>query len=80
MSKKIQELADNISTLNSQLSSALEELSVEATRIYGKPLVADLCNGDEIEFRLANDNGDVIDALEIEVRLETLIKKAMEGE
>lgn len=76
MSAKLQKLADRVDTLNSQLVGALEELSKEATRIYGKPLVADLCNGGEIEFRLADDNGDIIDALEIEVHLETLIKKA----
>ena len=73
---RIQELADRVSTINNQLSAALQELSVEATRIYGKPLVADLCNWGEIEFRLADDNGDIIDELEIEVRLETLIKKS----
>lgn len=75
MSTKIQKLAYRVSTLSSKLSGALEELSIEATKIYGKPLVADLCNGGEIEFRLADDNGDIIDSLEIEVRLETLVKK-----
>lgn len=73
MKSKIQKLADNVYAVNSRLSIALQALSIEATKIYGKPLVADICNGDEIEFRLADDNGDIIDALEVEVRLEELL-------
>lgn len=73
---RIQKLADRVININSQLGAALQELSVEATRIYGKPLAANLCNWGEIEFRLSDDDGYIIDALEIEVRLETLIEKS----
>ncbi len=44
-----------------QLSMALERLGVLASSIYGEELNADLCNGEEIEFRHPGDElGEVI--------------------
>jgi hypothetical protein len=40
---------------SNKLMCALEDLSVIASNLYGKPLVADMCNGGEIEFRTEDD-------------------------
>ena len=43
------------------LTSALEELGMLASDVYGEELIADLCGGAEIEFRHPNDElGEVI--------------------
>lgn len=51
-----------------RLSAALEELSNIATKIYGEDLQADLCGGEEIEFRRRNDDGyfDDFDCIRLE--------------
>ena len=41
----------------------MQKLSQIATKIYGKELVADMCEGGEIEFRV---NGDNFSCLRIE--------------
>lgn len=38
-----------------RLSNSLQQLSVAASRLYGEELDAEICAGDEIEFRTAND-------------------------
>ena len=37
------------------LSDSLQLLSIAASRLYGEELDAEICTGDEIEFRTAND-------------------------
>ena len=37
------------------LSNSLQYLSIAASRLYGEELEAEICAGDEIEFRTAND-------------------------
>lgn len=38
-----------------RLSNSLQQLSVAASHLYGEELDAEICAGDEIEFRTAND-------------------------
>jgi hypothetical protein len=42
---------------SNKLDSALQELSSISSKIYGKELQADICDGDEIEFRELDENG-----------------------
>ena len=37
------------------LSNSLQYLSIAASRLYGEELEAEICAGDEIEFRTASD-------------------------
>ena len=37
------------------LSNSLQLLSIAASRLYGEELDAEICAGEEIEFRTAND-------------------------
>ena len=50
-------LEKKVYELSSKLNGALNELSEAATKINGQPLVADLCGGDEIEFRRLDKDG-----------------------
>lgn len=54
------------------LSSALGNLSSIASEIYGEELQADLCGGDEIEFRRIDEHG-VVDDFDC-IRIEDLEK------
>ena len=38
-----------------RLSNSLQQLSVAASQLYGEELDAEICAGNEIEFRTAND-------------------------
>lgn len=38
-----------------RLSNSLQQISVAASHLYGEELDAEICAGDEIEFRTAND-------------------------
>lgn len=38
-----------------RLSNSLQQISVAASQLYGEELDAEICAGDEIEFRTAND-------------------------
>ena len=38
-----------------RLSNSLQQLSVAASQLYGEELDAEICAGDEIEFRTVND-------------------------
>ena len=52
---------------SNELMASLERLSVIASEIYGDELNADICQGEEIEFRIPGDElGEVI-------RMENLI-------
>ena len=50
----IRKLYDEVIRQKSKLDNAIELLSKRASEIYGKDLVADLCSGFEIEFRLSD--------------------------
>lgn len=52
----IRELYDEVLRQKNKLDIATEQLSKRASEIYGKDLVADLCSGSEIEFRLSDYN------------------------
>ena len=56
-----------------QLQSALGQLGAAASDILGYEVVADLCNGEEIEFREVCDNG-VADTFSC-IRIEEIIDK-----
>lgn len=58
-----------------KLMCALEELSVIASNLYGKPLVANMCNGGEIEFR-TEDDPDGLDSTSL--RIEDIIRRYYE--
>lgn len=53
---KIRKLYDEVLRQKNKLDNAIELLSKRASEIYGKDLVADLCSGFEIEFRLSDYN------------------------
>lgn len=56
-----------------KLMCTLEDLSIIASDLYGEELVANICNGSEIEFRIEDDP----DGLEsISLRIEDIIEKA----
>ena len=74
-------LYDEVLRQKNKLDNAIELLSKRASEIYGKDLVADLCSGFEIEFRLSDyDNPHTTgeNALCIEITIEELEK--MEAE
>lgn len=55
--KQIIKLNDEILSLHIELSSKLQELARAASKKLGYDVIADLCNGAEIEFRVINDDG-----------------------
>ena len=68
---KIQQLKkaeEKVLDASTKLSFALGHLSSIASEIYGEELQADLCNGDEIEFRRIDEHGfvDDFDCIRIE--------------
>lgn len=52
----IRKLYDEVLRQKNKLDNAIELLSKRASEIYGEDLVADLCSGFEIEFRLSDYN------------------------
>lgn len=76
MKKKFRSLTRvNANVINKavDLSNELQKLSIIASEIYGEELIANLCNGFEIEFRTMDDT-DGLNS--ISLRLEDIIKKA----
>lgn len=59
---------NRVSKLNSELIIELGSLSALASKLLGYDVVADLCNGDEIEFRrvLSDGRPDSDDCIRIE--------------
>lgn len=55
--KQIIKLSNNVLSLSIDLSSKLQELARVASERLGYDVVADLCNGAEIEFRTIKDDG-----------------------
>lgn len=51
---------DMVLSRSNDLVMALNELSVQASEIYGEELVATICNGEEIEFRVNGDADSII--------------------
>lgn len=58
---------------NNKLMCALEKLSIIASDLYGEELVANICNGGEIEFRTGYDP-DGLDSTSL--RFEDIIERA----
>ena len=74
--KQLRKIESKIYGLSADLTAELEKLSSVATDILGYDVVADICNGSEIEFRTTNDRGFVDDFSCI--RLEDVINKLKE--
>lgn len=55
--KQIIKLNNNVLSLSIDLSSKLHELARATSERLGYDVVADLCNGGEIEFRRVMDDG-----------------------
>ena len=73
----IRELYDEVLRQKNKLDNAIELLSKRASEIYGKDLVADLCSGFEIEFRLSDYDSPFSEdknVYNIEITLEELEK------
>ena len=62
--------------LSSELISALEKLSAMASEVLGYEVSADICNGNEIEFRPVgkNDRPDAFETIMIETVINALKK------
>ena len=70
----IRELYDEVLRQKNKLDNAIELLSKRASEIYGKELVADLCSGFGIEFRLSDYN-DPYSTGENDYLIETTIEE-----
>jgi len=59
---------EQVYNLSNRLSLALQNLSSIATEIYGEDLQADLCGGNEIEYRRLGPDGyfDAMDCIRLE--------------
>lgn len=55
--KQLIKLSNKVLSLSVDLTSKLQELARVASERLGYDVVADLCNGGEIEFRRIIDNG-----------------------
>jgi len=55
--KQITNLNNKVLSLNIDLSNKLQDLARAASERLGYDVVADLCNGGEIEFRRIMDDG-----------------------
>ena len=58
---------------SNDLTCALEVLASMASEVLGYEVVADICNGDEIEFRTMIDDSVADD--DIAIRMEDIISK-----
>lgn len=68
--RRFNKVVDKVLVRSNELVIALNELSAMASEIYGEELIADICNGEEIEFRV---NGDADSILHIDDIVERLI-------
>ena len=55
--KELKRLEQKVYDYEAKANGALAELANAATQILGYEVVADLCHGSEIEFRIIDDNG-----------------------
>lgn len=77
---ELRHLEDNVYLSSAKLNRALSELGRAASEILGYEVVADLCGGDEIEFRSVGEHDAVDDfaCIRIEDILNILEKNGME--
>ena len=68
--RRFNKVVDKVLVRSNELVIALNELSAMASEIYGEELVADICDGEEIEFRV---NGDADSILHIDDIVERLL-------
>ena len=54
---KLKKQYDKCLKIANELSVQMQELSRLASEEYGQDLQADICNGNEIEFRIVEENG-----------------------
>lgn len=71
--KKLIKLQDKCLSCENALNNALSELAIAASEILGYEVVADLCSGSEIEFRVIKDN-DVPDSNSC-IRMEDILSE-----
>ena len=57
--KQIRRLEDNVYKFSSRLNGALQILGSKVSEILGYEVKADICNGEEIEFRKVSEDGYV---------------------
>lgn len=78
----IRKLYNEVIIQKIKLDNAIERLSRKASEIYGKQLIADVCSGGEIEFRLSdydNPNATYENDFYIETTIEELEKNEKRG-
>ena len=68
--RRFNKVVDKVLVRSNELVIALNELSAMASEIYGEELIADICDGEEIEFRV---NGDADSILHIDDIVDRLI-------
>ena len=71
--RELKRLEQKVYDYESELNGSLEELAKAASLALGYEVVADLCHGNEIEFRVYGDN-DVPDADSC-IKMEEVIAK-----
>ena len=55
--RELKRLEQEVYECEAKLGASLEKLTRTASLVLGYEVVADLCNGSEIEFRTISDNG-----------------------
>ena len=70
--KDLNKAYEKVLDCENKLMCALEKLSVIASDLYGEELVANICNGSEIEFRTESDP-DGLDSTSL--RIEDIIER-----
>lgn len=74
--RQIKRLYDVVLSIEIELSSALQKLGLAVSERLGKDVIADLCNGGEIEFREILEDGTP-DAMSC-IMLEDVLKQKEE--
>ena len=55
--EKLLKLHQKVLDLENKMIGAKEELAIQASKMLGYEVVADICNGSEIEFRAVDEYG-----------------------
>ena len=69
--RKLLDIQDKVYMLSSRLTGMLDKLSVAASEVLGYEVYADLCGGDEIEFRTRGSDGWIDDC--VCIRMEAVL-------
>lgn len=74
MIDEFKEVYRNSIDLQRRLSFSMQKLGVMASKIYGEELVADMCNGNEVEFRHVVEGEGFVDDFDC-IRVEDVINR-----